>query len=55
MKKEGDNMDTWQQIGVFIILLVVLAEILYIGLIPYNINRIAESLEEISKSMRERK
>ena len=47
-------MNTWQQIGAFIILLAVLAEILYIGLIPYNINKIAESLEEISKSLKDK-
>lgn len=39
------------KVAIVIVGLVILAEIVYIGLIPFNINKIADELEGIKKAL----
>jgi len=39
------------KIAIIIVGMVILAEIVYIGLIPFNINKIADELEGIKKAL----
>ena len=42
-----------EKIGAFILGVILLLEIVYIGLIPFNINKIADELEGIKKVLNE--
>ncbi|MBS6503914.1 MAG: hypothetical protein KH415_20270 [Clostridium sp.] len=39
------------KVAAIVVGLVILAEIVYIGLIPFNINKIADELEGIKKAL----
>ncbi|MGN2371860.1 hypothetical protein ACTFJW_17760 [Clostridium cagae] len=47
-------MSILDKILFFILLLLIISEIVYIILIPYNINSIAASLKEIAKSLKDK-